>query len=213
MTTGKPKEYTRLARKSMNLMHRASLWQGPDHLLKVSSTGFSEDYRRYYYRDIQAIIVTPTTNWHGWSLFLGFICLLTLLCALLVSTDSPVGLSILVILGGLTGGLLTVNLMKGPTCICRIRTAVQTDKIEAMSRLRTAQRVIARLRETIIAAQGGFTAEDLSKIEALKTTTPKPEEPAMETVTDEELEAEALESAGMEIEEGAGAEWTENGNR
>jgi len=31
---------------------------GDDHLLAVSGWRFTEDYKRYYYRDIQALVVT-----------------------------------------------------------------------------------------------------------------------------------------------------------
>ena len=38
---------------------RASMWMGSDHLLLVKSAWFREEYKRFYLRDIQAIVVAP----------------------------------------------------------------------------------------------------------------------------------------------------------
>ena len=58
------KEYIRLARgRRSNIAGfstsggYASLWQGKDHLLSIDSSGYTEEYKRFYYRDIQAIII------------------------------------------------------------------------------------------------------------------------------------------------------------
>ena len=37
----------------------STLWMGGDHLLAVDSNGWRETYRRFDYRDIQAILITP----------------------------------------------------------------------------------------------------------------------------------------------------------
>src|SRR5262249_54585927 len=37
-----------------------SLWLGPDHLLAVDSKNYQEEYKRFYYRDIQAFIARRT---------------------------------------------------------------------------------------------------------------------------------------------------------
>src|SRR2546426_6411511 len=37
----------------------STLWMGGDHLLAVDSNGWRETYRRFGYRDIQAILITP----------------------------------------------------------------------------------------------------------------------------------------------------------
>ena len=41
---------------------RYRLWLGGDHLLCVSGPGYTEEYRRFYYRDIQAIITRRTAR-------------------------------------------------------------------------------------------------------------------------------------------------------
>ena len=48
-------KYKRLAsNRGLGKLH--SLWLAEDHLLVVESTGYSEEYTRYYLKDIQAII-------------------------------------------------------------------------------------------------------------------------------------------------------------
>ena len=47
--------YKKSSAKWFGLFTGASLWLSEDHLLSVRSLRFSEEYRRYYYRDIQAL--------------------------------------------------------------------------------------------------------------------------------------------------------------
>jgi hypothetical protein len=53
-------QYTRLPGQFRGFLRRHSLWIGSDHLLQVDSTRFSENYKRFYLRDIQSIIVRKT---------------------------------------------------------------------------------------------------------------------------------------------------------
>ena len=52
----------------------SSLYLGSDHVLQITSIGFSESYRRYFFRDIQAITLHHTVTgkvWNGiWSCLL-----------------------------------------------------------------------------------------------------------------------------------------------
>jgi hypothetical protein len=70
--------YRRIAGHGTGLVAHARLYQAPDHFLQVSSTGFSETYKRFYFRDIQAIILEnkPWRLW--WSCGLGMLLLLFL---------------------------------------------------------------------------------------------------------------------------------------
>jgi hypothetical protein len=55
-----PPVYKRLPGNGANFLERITLYLATDHLLYVSSTGFSESYRRFYFRDIHAITVRKT---------------------------------------------------------------------------------------------------------------------------------------------------------
>lgn len=149
---------------------RSNLWAGSDHLLLVSSTGFTEEYRRFYYRDIQAFLVRKTGRGAAWS----FISAAVLaLLALLAFTRAPIsrdgffwfwtlflGIPFLIV--------LLVNLLKGPTCVCHIQTAVSREELPSLARMRTARKALAIVRPLIEAAQGRLTREEIaSRSEAL----------------------------------------------
>jgi hypothetical protein len=56
---------------SAGLFVRKTLWFGPDHVLMVTSNVFTEQYRRFYFSDIQAFaaaeVETPA-RFYGWVL-------------------------------------------------------------------------------------------------------------------------------------------------
>src|ERR1017187_936684 len=49
--------YRKLPGDFRGFFRRNTLWLGPDHLLLVDSTRFSETYKRFYLRDIQTVII------------------------------------------------------------------------------------------------------------------------------------------------------------
>ena len=57
------KEYRRLTRGrtrpgfAVAFGGRCSLWLGRDHLLRIDSSGYTESYRRFFLRDIQAVMM------------------------------------------------------------------------------------------------------------------------------------------------------------
>jgi hypothetical protein len=120
--------------------------------------GYSEDYKRFYYQDIQAIIVRQTNRREILNLGLGLFGGLFSLIAWLAG-DIWVW-----ILGGLASvcffGLL-INWLRGPTCVCHLRTAVQTEQLPSLNRLSTTRKAIARLRPLIAATQGGLSPEEV----------------------------------------------------
>jgi len=138
----------------------SSLWLGKDHLLCVDSTSYTESYKRFYFRDIQSIIVQKTDRQRISSLILGFcagICLLFLLV-----TDNT-GIKVLWgIIAGLFGLVLLLDVIAGPSSYCLLRTAVQSEELASMNRLRRARRVLNRVRPLIAAAQGELTPEELA---------------------------------------------------
>ena len=56
--------------------------------------------------------------------------------------------------------VLVTHLAFGPTCSVTIRTAVQTERLPSLGRLRIARRVLARVRPLITAAQTTRPAEN-----------------------------------------------------
>src|SRR5690348_13741725 len=80
-------QYTRLTRWRIRrkglvtlLNTRASLWIARDHLLNVDSTRLTEEYKRFYFHDIQSITLQRTTRRRnlniGLTLLLGVVAVL-----------------------------------------------------------------------------------------------------------------------------------------
>jgi energy-coupling factor transporter transmembrane protein EcfT len=159
------KEYHRLpgrGRKRGGLLTiariRARLWAGNDHLLCVYNSGYTEDYKRFYYRDIQAILTRKTGRGVVWSIVFG---LFTILFAALSSTAGREGAVVLWSIAGLFFALLLTNILRGPTCITHLQTAVSKEELPSLDRLRKAKRVIERLRPLIEAAQGSLGPDEM----------------------------------------------------
>jgi hypothetical protein len=143
---------------------RSSLWLGPDHLLCADTTGYSETYKRFYFRDVQIISIQQTMRLRWWSGITGFFALVFLAFLLIgVPKTSPTHWSSGDIAGGiflssitgLCALLFLINLFLGPTCKSFLRTAVQIEELPSLCRVRKTRKVLARIRPLIAAAQGG----------------------------------------------------------
>lgn len=147
----RPKLYRKLPGRGATLTHYVRLYEGTDHVLQVGSTGFTENYKRYYFGDIQSITVRKTYVGKAANAFLGATVAVFAIPALF--TSEPVTW-VLASLAALVAIGLGANIALGPTCQCHIRTAVQQEKLPSLSRLRRARRVLDRLRPRITGAQG-----------------------------------------------------------
>src|SRR5271154_3538930 len=107
-------------RGSLNLAVRSRIYQGPDHLLIVQSTGYTEEYRRIFYRDIRYVDIRKNSHMLWQAIISGtFLAFFLLLYFLQVP---------LVAVGVLSTPFLiwlVVNLLSGPTCDCYVSTSVQ----------------------------------------------------------------------------------------
>ncbi len=153
-------------------LSRCSLYLGDDHVLAVDNNGFSEDYKRFYFSDIQAIITRRTRRAVTWSIVLALMIACSLTGALFLEIEYFRILSW--ILSGTFLVFLSVNIFRGPTCICHIMTAVQEEQLPSLNRLRVARKVIGTLRIVIEKAQGilGQEEVDADKSEVVFHPTP-----------------------------------------
>ena len=156
---------------------RSNLWLGKDHLLCVETEGYTEKYKRFYFRDIQAITVRRTNRALVWIVVTGA---LTVLFALIAfaggqnATRFTFG-----IFAGVAAMPLILNLLYGPTCKCELRTAVQTETVPSMSRVRRARKVLDRIRPLIAEAQGLLTPEEIEARFREMVAPPDSEPPVM----------------------------------
>jgi hypothetical protein len=160
------KDYMRLPgrRRLTAGFSRNSLWLGKDHLLHVINRGYTEDYRRFYYRDIQAILVRHTKSGLLITVILAILfvgSLLALVASWLAAWPEFVwiplaGAALLWLL------ILVFHLIAGQTCVCHLRTAVQFEPLPSLFRVKTARKAIALLRQRVETEQGSFPTQAAS---------------------------------------------------
>jgi hypothetical protein len=147
-------------------MSHSSLWLGEDHLLCVDSTGYTETYKRFYFRDIQAITVRQTRRRLIWNWILGILvafclasCNFNSLFKSQPDAKTIVFLSIALFVFGIP---LLFNNIFGRTCACQLRTAVQIEDLPSLSRVRKTHKILEKIRPLIIATQGQLSPEEIS---------------------------------------------------
>ncbi len=142
---------------------RASLWLGPDHLLSVESNGYTETYKRFYFRDIQAVLIHKTKRFQITNFVLGIFVLVCLLITVAIMPKHSSGWTAdivpwMIFLGIITGVFLLfliANLIAGRTCKTFLRTAVQIEQLPSLARVRKTRRTLEKIHPLIVAAQGG----------------------------------------------------------
>lgn len=145
---------------------RSSLWLGDDHILLVENGGITENYKRFYFRDIQAISIRQTVRRKVWNWVLSA-PLMFCLCYMIFFWFDARGIGVedimfVSIVSTVVGIPLLLNNIFGTTCVCQIRTAVQTEELASLSRVRKTRKVLERLRPLIIAAQGEISADEVA---------------------------------------------------
>jgi hypothetical protein len=153
------KIYHRLpGKKKSFLIGYYTLWQAADHLLLVYSRFGVEDYKRFYFADIQSIITHKTMAGKIQNLVMCFFVLGFGLMA--VTLDSAAAL-----VGGIMAAcfaiFLVVNCVRGPTSATYLQTAVQTEKLPSLYRVKKAQKVMDRLIPRVEGVQGRLSPESL----------------------------------------------------
>ncbi|PYS52737.1 MAG: hypothetical protein DMG13_15465 [Acidobacteria bacterium] len=165
-------EYRRLTRSRVRhtgfftvASTRSSLWLGKDHLLNIDSNRYTEEYKRFYFRDIQAITILKTRRREIWN-FVLLLLLLIWMGALVDEVLTGASVPDATVSWGTTLVILAVPLLAnnilGPACAVYLRTAVQTEVLPSLNRVRRARKVLDRVRPLIAAAQGQLTPEEVS---------------------------------------------------
>jgi hypothetical protein len=148
----KTSAYQRLPGKKKGLLiGHHTLWQGSDHLLQIYSRLGVEDYKRYYFDDIQAIITRKTGSGRIQNIVLA--ALSGLFCFFALTSEGGWSLFHAAIAAA-TLLILLINVLKGPTCETVLLTAVQTEKLHSLHRLKKTEPVMNQLRSIIERRQG-----------------------------------------------------------
>ena len=134
------------------------LYIGPDHLFSSKSNFFSDEYHRFYYKDIQAIITRKTITGKILNLLSIFLLILFSVLAFLLS---GAGAAFFFSFSAIFFIFLIVNLIKGPTSICHIQTPVQTARLSALTRKRGTEKAIGQLKPLMENSQGPMIRENI----------------------------------------------------
>jgi hypothetical protein len=142
-----PSSYRKLTGVHRALGAMTQLWAASDHLLHVNSTGYTENYRRLYFREIQTMLLVHTAR-------RTYIHLTLLVLFLLVVTVMmPAGWITWLVVASIFAPLFAWNHLRGPGCRVIVVTAVAQENIAALSRLPKTRKVLATLEPLIRAAQ------------------------------------------------------------
>ena len=157
--------YKKLPGQSRGVAGYSHVWLGDDHLLLVTSSGYSEEYRRFFFSDIQAFTISKTPRG---AIVNGVFGGLTILFgALGFATPNP-GALFLWVVALICGMTVAINAALGPTCSLQVQTAIARHPLPPLNRLRRARKVLARIQPLIVAAQGELLPEQIAEI-----TTPR----------------------------------------
>jgi hypothetical protein len=151
--------YRKLPGTRRGFMRKSSVWAGPDHLLLVRGTRFRDEYKRFYYRDVQAIAVARMPRFHistraaviafAWSLAFAE----TKLSMYFVAYGGAIGLA------GFILAIIWAYVSGKESCRCRIYTAVSGDELPSVYRMWTARKFLAEVEPLIAQTQGTIAGE------------------------------------------------------
>ena len=162
-----PSPYQKLPGRGLTWTGFSRVWLGADHVLLVRGHTWTETYRRFFFHDIQAVLMHHTHTgkiWNAvWAASAAFFAIIAMML-------DGIGSVVVASLGAPFAIALLINLALGPTCACHIRTAVQTERLSALNRVRTARKFIARVEPLIAAAQDVVASEqfmsDLTRLQS-----------------------------------------------
>lgn len=165
MTETTSPQYLRLPGRAGNyfslfIRERQQLWLGPDHLLVLIRTPYSERHLKFRLRDVQALTVSRTTA--SRYITMGFtVCIALVGIGAQRAYEAGAGFGSAFFFGGLllvTLAGLAVHLRLGPTCRCHLVTAAGQYRLRCLDRERTALRLLERLSPAIERWQESPTA-------------------------------------------------------
>lgn len=148
-------KYRRLPGRRQGLITRASLWMGSDHILLVKSSWFREEYKRFYLRDIQAIVVARGPRFYLSTPILVLAVIWLFSGFFMGAWPFAVAVTWGVVTTVMLAAWLAISMMYG--CRCRLYTAVSRDDLPCY-RTWTARRFLRQVQPRIEQLQGAVQA-------------------------------------------------------
>jgi hypothetical protein len=141
-----------------------------DCLLAAKRVMYVVEYRRFYLRDLESIVVWPSGLWL-WRLVIPGALFAAFGTLFWLRVNSTVG----AILGGVGLAWVALELALGPTAASRIRTTGATVDLPLVARTRRARKVLERIDRAVHAAR------DVVEQAPLPAAERRPAEPSVET--------------------------------
>jgi hypothetical protein len=145
--------YRKLPGHRRGFIRGFSVWIGPDHLLAVNSMRFREEYKRYYFRDIQAIVIAESRRFHisTRTALIGYLWLIAFVATFRLNYGPSV-------MGGFGIALVLAWIYISATCscTCRIHTAVSQDRLPSIYRIWTSRKFLRAVEAEIAKVQGAL---------------------------------------------------------
>ena len=167
--------YGKLTGKRRVFFNSSQLWIAHDHLLMSVSSGFGEEYRRYMFNDIQAIVVTELESRMAQQAVMGILSLAAFVLAVVIPQSVWAKVLWAIPASGLVTAVI-VDIARGRSCRCVLQTAVSEHVLEPVTRMRTANAVLATLNPVIQSTQGQLNQISSALVESHAVADlPKPE--------------------------------------
>lgn len=125
---------------------RHQLWLTETHVLYREIFGYREDVKRFYYRDIQAIVSTPTSSWKTCSWIAGSLLVFLAICGgVSAYLGAMMPFALAWVLATVSLVILLGNFVLGPSCSTTLYTAAAEAPLYSLGRKRSAEKAIARI--------------------------------------------------------------------
>ena len=169
------RQFVKLPGRTSYFVGVAKLWAHKDYLLAVTTYFGVETYRRYFFRDIQALMIRRTKARFWWNLAFGVCAALLGLVGLLfwllsrqignnpaMTTGWTVFASIVSGIGGIFLIALIWNSLRGPTCVLVAQMATGPQPLPGVTRVGPARKILERVTPQILEAQSTVPGTPLS---------------------------------------------------
>jgi hypothetical protein len=150
-----------------SLIGATSWYLSEDCLLAAKRVMYAVEYRRFYLRDLESIVVWPNRMW-----LLRPMIPAVLLGGLGALLWHEVNFTAGAIAGGAGFAWAALELLLGPTANSQIRTTGATVDLPLAKRARRARKILAKIDAAVRAARGGTIEPPAAPLDGLQQATP-----------------------------------------
>jgi hypothetical protein len=149
-----------------------TLWLGPDHLLKVDRGATSESYKRFFYRDIQAVVVQESSRRTSLNIFdIAVIIVIFLITGAVSQFSLTAAITAAILASPFVIGL-GANLALGSSSQAILVTAVGREPLSCFSRMGRSAEALRLMTEEVGKVQGEVPTAQLAMKWPAGTATP-----------------------------------------